>query len=142
MLIVEGSVSTVSVRSTVENGSAFRAEQVGPASGLASCFGSVMIGRVVLRLTVLVDGEEVDREANRSERLHAVLDFGRYCLCQARANDDIQFGVGPRHESQAPLMHDDAAPSTRGNAVRTLETRRHRAFVPLRARPNPPNAVG
>jgi len=129
------------MRPTVENCSALRTEQVGPASGLAPCFGNIMRGRVVLPHAVLGDGQEVDREANRSEGLHAVLDFGRYCLRQARAEDDIQLGVGLRHKAQAPLIHDDSAPSTGRNAVRTLETRRHCVFVPLRARPNLPKAV-
>ena len=129
------------MRPTVENRSAFRTEQVGPASGLAPCFGNIMRGRVVMPHAALGDGQEVDREANRSEGLHAVLDFGRYCLCQARAEDDIQLGAGVRHKSQAPLIHTDSAPSTGRNAVRTLETPRHCVFVPLWARPDPPKAV-
>jgi hypothetical protein len=129
------------MKPTVENCSAFRAEQVCPASGLAPGFGIIVRDRVVLPLAVLGDGQKVDREANRSEGLNAVLDFGRYCLRQSRAEDDIELGAGLRHKPQAPLMHDDSAPSTGRSAVRTLETRRHCVFVPLRARPNLPKAV-
>lgn len=127
---------------TVENGSAFRAEQMSPACGLAPLFESLLDEYVVGALTVLGDRKEVDREANPSDWLYAVLNLGRYRLCRAGTNDDVQRRLGPRGETQMPLVYHDPAPSPDSDSMRSSEAGRHRVFVPLRARSNEPQAFG
>jgi len=131
-----GAATAAQMRSTVENGSTFGAEQVSPACRLATLIGSRLDGRVVAPFALLGDREEVDGKADPSDRLHFVLDLGRYRLGGAGTHDDIQFGLGLCDESQVTIVHNDPAPRSRRGSVRSSETGGHRVLVPSRARSN------
>lgn len=73
------------MRSTIENCSASRADQVSPACWRAAFFRIFLDGLMVLHHTFFRDREEVAREANLVERVHFVLDVrSRRCACSNR----------------------------------------------------------
>ncbi len=92
--------ATVHVRTAVEHGTTFFAQEVSPAGGLASFLGSMLDGHLVRPGTVVRDRQEVDREADLAEELDVVLDDGGYGLRRAGAYCHTQLGLGPGCESE------------------------------------------
>jgi len=95
---------------------------------------AIYIFSIPIRLCLRRDREKVDREADRPEHEDVVINLGWNGLGRTALYDDIEFGTRPRGKTQLAVVHDDPTPCSRRNLMRSLEPRRHRLFVPFRAR--------
>jgi hypothetical protein len=80
---------------------------------------------------VSVHREELDREADRSERLHVVFDLGGDGLGRVWSQRHVEKWLGGGDESQLSVVDEDASPGASGQVVSTEQTRRHGVLVPL-----------
>lgn len=141
-----------SVRTTVERRTTLGTRQVQPARGI-STFVSDTLGRpcrhrVVApnQITTVVPrhsegprpggGEEVDPEADRAERAHLVVDFGRDRLGGTRSELDLDRRLARHRKAQPPLVQDDPTPGALPEAVRSAKPSWHGVLIPLRAGAN------
>lgn len=129
------------MRSTVGRPAAFGAEQVSPAGGFTTFLGqrppndavpSAARRRGLYLLSVaLRDGQELDREANRTKRPHFMLDIRRNHLHGLGIQHDIQRWRGRRKHTQPSVANDDPGPRPVHAPVRTKQSRWDRVLVPF-----------
>jgi hypothetical protein len=117
----------------------FVGDPVGPAGRGAAVVDRAPSDRSML---LAIDGEELDEEANRPERLDVVLHVGGDTLGPRRVDGRFERGVGRRAELQPPVVDHEASPAARGNAVSPAKTRGHRVFIPHLAGADEAKALG
>ena len=84
---------------------------------------------------------ELDLEADRSERVHLMLDVGRDRLGVAGTDLDFERRLARHRKTQPPLVHHDPPPRACGETVCTTQPARHGLLVPLGAEANETETV-
>lgn len=129
--------------SPIEDGSAFGAEQPGPACWITTLIRGSRPGQCTRSGTVyrpcwpgLADGEELDREADRTQRSDFVLDVGRNGLGRSGSQYHLEYRFGGGNKTELSVMHHDHSPGAAGYSVSAEQAPRHGVLVPLGTRPN------
>lgn len=115
----------------VQDDSALRAYQGRPARGVAP-----LLWRGVAPRSRSVHGQEIDREADRSERLDVVINPRRDALLIALPQIDLQYRLAGQGEPEMPLLDADPAPGPRPHTVAPAQPGRHGVLVPHRTGPH------
>lgn len=133
----------------VEDGSTFGAEQPGPACWIAPLIRGNRPGRCTRSGTVyracwlaLIDGQELDLEADRTQRSDFVHDVGRNSLGRPRPQCHFECWFGGGNKSELSVMHHDPSPCATGYSVSAEQAPRHGVLVPLGAGANQAKGFG
>jgi len=90
----------------------------------------------------LADGEELDGEADLTERSDFVLDVRGNGLGRSGPQHNLQRWLGGGNETELSVMHHDPSPRAAGYSVSAEQTPRHGVLVPLRAGANEAKGFG
>jgi hypothetical protein len=130
------------VQSVIENSSAIRTEQVGPADRITAFVWEMPPRRRAVitamptvadhRCFRFADRQKVDRKGDRSDRLHRMFDFWGDGLGRARPHNYPELRLGASEKTQLPVVHHNPAPRAFGDTVSTTQAQWHGVLVPSR----------
>ncbi len=131
------------MKPTVGDGAAFGTKQPCPARWIATLrHQHVALGLFCPDPTRAVDGEELDRAPNGTQRLNLVEHFGRDGLSRTSFQLDVNRRRSRSRKAQPSALDDDPPPGARRDTVGSAQTGRHCSLVPDRASPHPTQPLG
>ena len=127
----------------IDHRSALRAEQPGPARRVTTFVGyapAFLTSVTALRrISMLTDvtairaDEEINREPDRTEWLHVMLDAWRDRLCGSGVQCDIEGWIARHHELEPSVANPNQPPRTARHAMGTEQARGDGQLIPFRA---------
>ena len=88
------------------------------------------------------DREELDDEADRTERLDFVLDVRGNSVGRSGPQHYLEYRFGGGGKTELPVMHYDPSPRAAGDSVSAEQAPRHGVLVPLGAGANQAKGFG
>jgi hypothetical protein len=126
-----------SVISSVYDRAALGTDKSGPARRIAAIvrwLSGLAPGTLdaPLGLATTIDGEELDGEANGTQRFDLVIDPGRDGLSRAGFELDVDRRTGGGHEAKPTVVNDDPSPGSCRDSVSPTQPGWHGVLVPYR----------